>query len=202
MFEKYLLCLFKQYCDARGLDVNNVINIYSNNFVDWLDKNKALLDDYIDYLNALGFDYIFDDVIEVGKGKYDSLAQYGVNLVSPFAETVGKFNSRLVINKDISLIIKENEITIPKEHILLTHNPYFESEIFGWNLIHNLGNKNISIGMFGNLDDEDISRKVRLLESLAEQMMDDYSFDYDTSNGNYFCSLNSERYIKRKSLSK
>ena len=35
----------------------------------------------------------------------------------------------------------------------LTHNPYFESEILGWYSIHNFGEKNISIGMFGKLDD-------------------------------------------------
>ena len=56
--------------------------------------------------------------------------------------------------------------------------------------------------MFGKLEDENVSRKIKLLERLSKQMSDDYSLDYDTNDGNYFCSLNSKRYIKRKVLTK
>ena len=49
MFERYLLCLFKQYCDARGLDINNMNNMYSNDFVDWIVQNRSLLSTYMDY---------------------------------------------------------------------------------------------------------------------------------------------------------
>ena len=202
MFEKYLLCLFKQYCDARGLDINNMDNMYSNEFVDWIVQNKSLLGIYINYLNELGFDYPTDDVVEIGKGEYDSISHHGANVISSFAGTLGKNNSRLFVDRGIPLILKQNGIVIPKEHIILTHNPYFESEILGWYSIHNFGEKNISVGMFGKLDDEDTSKKVRLLEQLSKQMTDDYSFDYDTSDGNYFCSLNSKRYIKKKNLTK
>ena len=93
MFERYLLCLFKQYCDARGLDINNMNNMYSNDFVDWIVQNRSLLSTYMDYLNALGFDYPVDDVVEVGKGQYDSISRNGVNLISIFAGTVGQLNS-------------------------------------------------------------------------------------------------------------
>lgn len=202
MFEMYLLCLFKQYCDARGLDINNMNNMYSNKFVDWIVQNKYLLDNYMNYLYALGFDYSADDIIEIGKGEYDSISKNSINLISIFAGTLGKINSRLFVDRGIPLILGQNGITIPREQIILTHNPYFESEILGWYSIHNLGEKDISIGMFGKLDDEDTSRKIRLLEQLTKQMTDDYSFDYDTSDGNYFCSLNSKRYIKRKVLTK
>ena len=56
--------------------------------------------------------------------------------------------------------------------------------------------------MFGKLSDEDTKVKVELLKQLSKKMTDDYSFDYDTNNGNYFCSLNSKRYIKRRILTK
>lgn len=202
MFKKYLWCLFKQFCDAKGLDVTNANKMYSDDFVDWVVQNKFLLGNYMDYLHALGFDYLADDIVEVGKGQYDSISQHGISLVSPFAETTGRINSRLFVDKGIPLILQQNEIVIPREHIILTHNPYFESEILRWYSIHNFGENNISIGMFGKLEDEDTSRKVRLLEQLSKQMTDDYSFDYDTSDGNYFCSLNSKRNIKRKVLIK
>lgn len=202
MFERYLMCLFKQYCTAKGLDINNTSNMFSNDFVDWIVQNKSLLNSYMDYLTALGFDYPTDDVVEVGKGQYDSIAKSGFNLISIFAGTLGKNNSRLFVDRGMPLVMRNNGITIPSEHIILTHNPYFESDILGWYLIHNMGDKNISIGMFGNLSDEDTKIKVGLLEQLSKQMTDDYSLDYDTSNGNYYCSLNSKRYIKRKILTK
>ena len=204
MFIRYLLCLFKQYCDARGLDINNTNNMFSIEFVYWIDQNKSLLSNYIGYLYALGYDYPTDDILEIGKGEYDSISQlqHGINLISMFAETLGGINSKFFVDKGIPLILKQNEIVIPKEHVMLTHNPYFESEILGWDSIHNFGEKNISIGMFGRLKDEDALRKIKLLEQLSKQMTDDYSFDYDTNDGNYFCSLNSKRYIKRKVLTK
>lgn len=200
MREKYLLCLFKQYCEASGLDMNSVDNMYSKDFIDWVIQNKNLLDNYMDYLCALGFNYQANDVAEIGKGEYDSISQRGVTVISEFAKTLGRTNSRMFIDIGIPLIFRKSEIVIPKEHIILTHNPYFESEILGWNHIHNSGSKNISIGMFGKLEDEDTSKKIKILEQLSKQMSDDYSLDYDTSEGNYFCSLNSKRYIKRKTL--
>ena len=202
MFERYLLCLFKQYCDARGLDINNMNNMYSNDFVDWIVQNRSLLSTYMDYLNALGFDYPVDDVVEVGKGQYDSISRNGVNLISIFAGTVGQLNSRLFVDKGMPLVLRQSRIITPREHIILTHNPYFESEILSWYLIHNMGDKNIIVGMFGKLSDEDTKVKVELLKQLSKKMTDDYSFDYDTNNGNYFCSLNSKRYIKRRILTK
>jgi len=202
MFERYLLCLFKQYCDARGLDINNMNNMYSNDFVNWIVQNKSLLSIYMHYLNALGFDYPVDDVVEVGKGQYDSIFKQGVNLISIFAGTVGQLNSRLFVYRGMPLVLRQSKIITPREHIILTHNPYFESEILSWYLIHNMGDKNISVGMFGKLSDEDTKVKLELLKQLSKKITDDYSFDYDTYNGNYFCSLNSKRYIKRKSLIK
>lgn len=202
MFERYLLCLFKQYCYAKGLDINNTNYMYSNEFGDWIVQNKSLLNNYMGYLYTLGFDYLSDDIVEIGKGKYDSISKQGINLISIFAETLGKINSRLFVDRGIPLILNQNGIMIPEEHVILTHNPYFESEVLRWYSIHNFGEKNISIGMFGNLNDEDISRKVKLLEQLSKQMTDDYSFDYDTNDGNYFCSLNSKRNIQKRILTK
>ena len=202
MLEMYLLCLFKQYCDARGLDINNMNNMYSSDFSDWIVQNKSLLSNYIDYLNTLGFGYPVGDVVEVGKGKYDSLSQYGVNVISTFAETVGKTNSRLFVDRGMPFILRQGRIEISKEHIILTHNPYFESEVLGWYLIHNMGDKNISVGMFGKLGDVDTTRKVELLEKLSKQMTEDYSFDYDTDSNSYFCSLNSKRYVKKRILTR
>lgn len=202
MFKKYIWCLFKQFCEANGLDITNTNKIYSDEFADWIMRQKSLLNIYESYLKFLGFDSSVDDILEIGKGQYDSLSQQGIRVISPFAETMGKRNSTLYIDREIPLILHQNGIIIPMEHILMTYNPYFESDILNWNLIHNRGENNISIGMFGKLTDEDSERKVKVLENISKQMNEDFTFDLDTEDENYFCSLNSKRTIKRKILNK
>ena len=202
MGKKYLLCLFKQYCIARNLEMNEN-NFFSEDFYSWVAQNNRLLYEYFEYLGNIGFDYQNEDVIEIGKGRLDSLSKNGIKLISPFAETCGKSNSGLVvIGEGIPLIFKPNEAIVAKERILLTHNPYFESEILNWHLIHNRGDKNISIGMFGSLNDMDTYKKIDLLKKISKKMKDDHSLDFDTDNGNYFCTLNSKRKIKRKILTR
>ena len=200
MLQKYLWCLFKQFCDAKGLDVTNTSIMDSATFTEWVVQRQVLLFKYKGYLENLGFDYPIEDVLEIGKGQYDSLSSTGISIVSPFAETIGKSNSMLYVDKGIPLILQSSGIILPMEHTLLSYNPYFESEILNWYLIHNMGESNISIGMFGEIGDDDASRKVKLLQSLSKQMTDDYSFVYDTNEENYFCALNSQRNIKRKVL--
>jgi len=198
MMDEYLKCLFKQFCEAKGLNISNYYGMYSTNFVDWIENNRSLLNEYIDYLHYLGFDYASDDVVEVGKGKYDSLSNHGICVVSDFAETIGILNSRLFIDNGTTFVLRnDSNIIIPSQHILLTHNPYFEDDVLDWYLIHNNGDKNISIGMFGYIDDEDATKKIKVLEQISKQMTDDYSLNYDTCDGKYLCSLNSKRYIKK-----
>lgn len=192
MLDEYLLCLYKQYCEAKGIEPLPV-KVYPTQFLDWISENNYLLEDYMEYLHCLGFDYAKENTIEVGKGIFDSLKDHEIRLVSPFAETIGENNSRLMVVRGTPLILAKNEISIPNELTILTHNPYRISSIDGWNNVHNRGLKNISIGMFGRLNDENRKEKIGLLEDLAKTMTDDYSFNYDTNNGNYFVTLNSNR---------
>lgn len=202
MFKNYLICMHKQYCEAKGLDFTKTINIHSNEFVDWIVKNRLLLNKYIDYLDAIGMNYSSDEILEIGKGRFDSLVKYGVSMVSMSADTIGKTNSSLFIDRGNPLILRDDRIIIPTEQVLLTHNPYFRSDMRDWYLIHNKGYKNISIGMFGNIDDENRKIKILLLEQLSKQMTEDYTFDYDTGGGMYFCSLNSKRRVRERILTR
>lgn len=199
MMKKYILCLYKQYCNATGWDLGNS---YAPEFVNWVCQNKILLDKYYSYLQEIGFAYSVDDVVEVGKGRYDSLAEYGIPVISEFAETLGQMNVPFLINEGLPFIVRKGKREIPQEHVLLTHNPYLETELNNWPTIHNNGVKNISIGIFGKIIDENVREKLRLLEQLAKRMTGDYDFSYDIIDGNYFGSLNSKRHTKRLNLIK
>lgn len=193
----YLYCLFKQYCDAKGINPDCYDEVYKTEFHQWIYQNSYLLKTYLDYLLELGYPYLDGDTVEIGKGKHDSLSKYGMSIVSPFASTLGQKNSSFYVIEGLPLILGQNELTIPVEHTILTHNPYSTDRLSAWCQVHNKGNRNISIGMFGKIDDEDASKKIDTLSSLTRELNDDYTFMLDTYNGNYFCTLNSNRHVKK-----
>ena len=57
-----------------------------------------------------------------------------------------------------------------KTVIMVTHdNSILDNEmrIINWSRVHNLGDYDISIGMFGSIYDEDFSKKVKLIEEIT-----------------------------------
>ena len=51
-----------------------------------------------------------------------------------------------------------------------------------------------------DITDKNKDFKINILKSIYSDMNDDWSFDYDTDEGKYFCSLNSRRKVKKKIL--
>lgn len=202
MFNRYLLNLYKQYCDARGLVYNPLeIKYLSHDFLEWITINKLTSKEYKDYLLHLG--YIESKTIaEVSKGRYDSIASKDMVIISPYASTLQMPKKELFVINGIPLIEQAGRITIPEQQVLLTHNPYDEMRIIDWSNIHNLGDYDISIGMFGSIYDEDFSKKIRMIKEISKRMTEDYVIDYDTDKNKYFCSLNSKRKIKVKTLTR
>ena len=200
MFNRYLLNLYKQYCDARGLIFNPIdVKNFSYDFLEWITKNKLMTKEYGDYLCYLGH-LNFKTVAEVGKGRYDSIASLEMAVISPYASDLSK--KELFVIDGVPLIEKSGKIVLPQQQILVTHNPYEEMRIMNWSLIHNFGDYDISIGMFGSIYDEDFSKKIKLIENISKQMTEDFVLDYDTDKDKYFCSLNSNRKVKIKTLTR
>jgi hypothetical protein len=198
MLEKYISYLFKQYCDAKGLDISRVENVYSEDFMVWIKDNKELLEAYEEYLRICGINFEQEDLIEIGKGKYDSLMDHGVSIITPYASTMGKEYSRLMISEGTALEVRMYGISKIEGKVLLTHNPYFSHDVANWPMIHNRGINDISIGVFGSIQDEDYKKRIELLTKLSKKMTDDYVLNYDTCEDKYFCTLNSKRKVNRK----
>ena len=200
MFNRYLLNLYKQYCDARGV-IRNPFDgkDLSYDFLEWITTNKLMTKEYSDYLLYLGY-LESKTVAEVGKGRYDSIASQEIATISPYADTLELPKRELFIIVDVPLIEESGKIVLLNQQVLLTHNPYDEMRIMNWSRVHNMGNYDISIGMFGKVYDEDFSKKVKLIEEISKRMTEDHVLDYDTDKDKYFCSLNSKRKVKLKSL--
>lgn len=200
MLNKYLLCLYKQYCSAKGIDckIENYHEL-SFEFTKWIAQNKLLSKEYFDYLVHLGV-LSCKKVIEVDKGRYDSIAQEEIKVVSRHASSLGLENKELILIGGVPLIEESGKLIIPDTDILLTHNPYFSESLTNWWRIHNAGEYDISIGMYGSIYDEDFNEKIKLIEQLSSKMSDDHRVDYDTDQDRYFCTLNSTRNKKVKEL--
>ena len=198
MQNEYIWCLWKQFCETKGISMSSDINYLYNDFINWTKERKSLLYDYRYYLEVLGIDIEDNDSLEINKGKYDSLYERGVNIASIYGETMKKEKKVFMIDRSFPVLLTKNGLEIPKEKLLFTYNPYFDSEITSWYKIHNKKEKDISIGMFGNINDENAKRKILLLKEISNYMTNDYTYSFDTFNDNYFCSLNSKIYTKSK----
>lgn len=195
--EKYLIKLYKQYCDAYNIEFD-IKKINSTEFINWIIKNKKLSKKYKIYLTNIG--YISSKYkVEIGKGKYDSISDDDIEIISPYAETLGKQNSRLIIANGEPIIKRQNKLIIPNQELLLTHNPY-DDELSDWKDIHNNGIYDISVGVYGNIYDKNYKKKLYMIKELSRTMNDDFIIDYETDNDEYYCSIHSKRKVLSKVL--
>lgn len=176
----------------------------NDDFISWIAETHLLCYKYKDYLLNLGIleddSYLEtgNDYLEVGKGLYDSLSNRTTKRSSIFGETMHSPNTNFGLLEEQPIVIADRGIIIPKQKTIITHNPHVCYDISNWHRIHNYGVYDISVGMYGSVYDEDMIKKVKQIESLAEKMTDNYTLDFDTDKDNYFCSLNSKRKIIRR----
>lgn len=199
MKSKYILLLYKQYCDSIGKEYDYLNITKDNNFVMWLYSISKETIDYSIYLSYLGVDLFNKTAIELNKGKYDSFGKESVMVVSPFAETLECQNSEMIVIENTPLVITEKSIFTTDCDLFLTHNPLNNCNINDLILLHNTG-LNICIGVYGTTSDKDREEKLKMLRNLALESTNGIQFYYDTDNNNYYACIKSERKIKKKTL--
>lgn len=196
---EYIKALFKQFCDAKGITVPSPN--FKKAFTDWVVENYEVFLKYQEYLCYLDESIQYRNIMEIDKGEYDTLSRTWENVV-PISIYGNPKRQFLLQPKGHSEVIpfirtERNELLFPNTHIFLTHNPYNLADIQYWNKLHNQGEYNILIGMFGQKEDEDVNSKLNILSTLKDTMTDDCSLDYATDNGNYFAVLKSNRKVKK-----
>lgn len=202
ILNRYILNLYKQYCDAIGIicEPSNITNL-ADSFIEWVAQNKLLSNKYKEYLLSLGY-IEGKSLYEIGKGKYDSISSDKSRIISPYGETLGQENLDFFIIGNTPLIQRNKEIIVPDIDVFLTHNPFEEMHAENWFRMHNAGLNDISIGVYGSIYEDDFNKKIKFLEMLSSKMTEDHRIDFDTDKDKYFCTLNSERKIKRLILTK
>lgn len=202
MKSKYILLLYKQYCESVGKQYDKFNIITDTEFIIYLSLLTKRTIDYGNYLNYLGLCLTNDTTIELNKGKYDSLGKELVTIVSPFAETLDCQNSDLVVCDNNPIVIMGTSVfTADNCDLFITHNPIVRHSISDIALLHNIG-ANVCIGIHGKISDKDRDIKLKMLEDCATEMYDDIGFYYDTEGDNYYSCIKSERKIKKHILTK
>lgn len=210
---EHALYLYILYCNKFGYDpsmvanyiiensINNSNSLFNSDddFKKWVLINYNIRIACINHLEKMGIDLSSDSVIELYKGKLDSIMQNG-NVISPYATTMNKENSVLYKkNNKIYKISGNNVEELEEGKTYIIQNPYSVAHLLY--LLETLGNtnnrviicfwgslkdrcKNNSLSMMNDIIDflnikEEVKTKTKLEEKDGMYI---YSFDIDTKN--------------------
>lgn len=197
---EYLLLLYRQYCESVGKKVVfSNINTDLNNFIMWIKRNKNISNYFKTYIEYLGIELNSGFVVEANKGKYDTIMDNSIYMISPFASTFGGNDMKLYDHHGDVVIANDKFLYTPNEigiETIITQNPYSIYFIKGFKSLHEHG-KNICIGIYGDTYDSDRLDKEKIMQRLFDSM-DGVNLSYDTIEGKYLCALKSDRKVKKK----
>lgn len=197
MISNYLLLLYKQFCDSIGKKCCEYNILSDQDFAPWLLNLKEGTREYSAFLEYLGVLNNSYGLVELNKGKFDTLGIDEIAIVSPFAETMDLKTRSLFVSENIP-IIQSGPSLYDASNVdsFLTHNPYSRYYIGCMDQVHLLGN-NICLGVFGKKEDSDKILKLKELERFASLLDEQCEVYYDTNNDYYFGCVKSERKVKK-----
>ena len=202
--EKYLDKLLKQFMEARGIRHANVNSEeFVNEFCSWIKENKLVSWKFItllDYMNGQTYDSFS---VEIGKGMYDSLAECtSANIITPYSEGLENKTNGKVIKGELSAcgfghgpaMVTNGKLELIDSNInrFITHNPYTQSDIRNWEMLHNSG-KNIAVGVYGSIYDHDINKRLKQMKELKDKLLGEVSEEYGVIDDIYCYALSSKR---------
>lgn len=177
----YLESLMMQFMLATGrksIDIS--LDLFSKEFKEWIKRRQLDGKKYVALLECLGIEYMSLHTAEIGKGQYDSIVYKNgkTTIITPFSDEFKEMGSNLIIHDskvydkfNIMACCKNNsKILFPNITNIMTQNPYEISQIYKWAQIHNNGYSNITVGMYGDVQDEDRNEKIDALKILKEKL--------------------------------
>ena len=142
--------------------------------------------------------------VEIGKGFLDSVVvrRFSTSIASPYSNHITT-NVNFLIKDGVpyhSTKYGENKYSCvkfsSKDKIFMTQNPYKKDELNDWHELHNSGNYDIIVGVYGNLDDKDKDSKIEQIINVKNKLVDDeYITDQLISDDAYCYTLASKRKI-------
>jgi len=212
----YIHYLIDQYLNSIGTSIEN-IDLHSENFTSnfavWIKNNQLIGDKYIYFVDYMNVEPSHENnIVEVGKGKYDSIAlSLNLPIITQFDEGMKELSRSYVINKQffvpasgepcflegLNLVNVFLDINVER---FVTHNPYNINFISSWPTLHNKGH-NITIGVFGDIRDKDKESKIKMLKEIkSEMLLNGLKDEYATDGDMYFYAIASNRKVKSLKL--
>ncbi|MBE6160514.1 MAG: hypothetical protein E7157_05675 [Lactobacillales bacterium] len=195
---EYIQKLMQQFINSQGIkniDVNSIE--FKKEFVMWIDERKNISEGYIKLLEKLKVPYNTSEMVEIGKGKYDSIVLNNGSTIMLTPYLMEKGNNPLCLYrftvedmKPAVILNNGNIRNVPLKSIM-THNPYDESDICDWEKLFNHDSCNITIGIFGKHEDKDKKSKIKMLEDFKKELYLGSNMTGYESCGNYYYAITS-----------
>ena len=213
--EDYMKLLIEQFKAATGTkNVDEESQEFILEFADWVRSRMKISNQYIKLLEYMDLEKFKESsTIEVGKGCYDSIViPYQTTIVTPFTDNFEGVNyDRLIRIEGLAQVKGEPTITYstsanklvdvkipPQVRTLMTQNPYTKASIKDWNVIHNKGNADIIVGIYGSVYDKDANDKLRHIETFAKDLDDSIILDTAVENDCYSVIVASDKKTKKR----
>ena len=206
--EEYIINLEKQFFEATGMIADYKTGENFKELREWIKLRQMIGKEYLSFLNFMDLPFDSIDCAEVEKGKLDSIVlPFDTTIITPYSSFPNEANrvidGRFGILNYTPIVMHQDsmafDIINPSDiHTFMTQNIYNDSQITGWEDLHNSGNYNIICGAYGEIYDLDIKNKIARLKRLKRNLIgDDYKFLYEESRDRYFYVISSNRTIKR-----
>ena len=214
--KEYLYYLAMQYEKATGVKCKDLISVvYSKEFIDWLRKRRKMGEKYSNMLQEIGLLDLDDPyTVEVGKGFLDTLVKESSNaIITPYPKGFDIRIGKIIISPGFKVNygvptsvacddVTEKNITSNHQLTFMTQNPYTSAHIKNWEQLHNSGNSEIIVGVFGDIHDEDKEEKARQLEVLERKMQGSLAKMKETDGDTYLTVVASNPKLLLKKIYK
>lgn len=146
----------------------------------------------LDYRNFI-YNHLNTDVLELNKQDDDTIV-YGTTIktISPYKLPKEYVYKRGLININNGKLIVNNFI-VPNNYQLITQNPYDLSTIYN---LCELKDYDLLIGVYGNIKDDDLFRKLETIRSLKDYFEIfgvDSSIEEKSNNKEYYSYIYTKR---------
>lgn len=189
--------LFEQFIIARGYNKYVKESLFAGEeFYNWLREQRYYGEVYLKFIKEVAaLELNNKHTIELNKGKQDFLISEGT-LISPFAYTLNKPSSSLIIEDDNVLISEGEELySTAGYNMFVSHNAYRKMYADIIPELYNTG-CNICYGVFGKNSDKDKDDRISLLHTLAEECGDDVRLEYENSSSTYYGAIYNKGKVK------
>ena len=189
--------LFKQFCDAYGIDKPNLEDkTMVKVFFEWLKEEKRDNDKfYLNILDDLGINYENSRTIEVGKNACDSLVIPYRTIIAPKSgEGLEELGNREIVSNlrfhvNLPFLIQKGihvDHSIPCDvyDTFMTQNPYSFDEIAEWYKLP-YAYHNVIVGAYGDVNDAEKAAKRQMMYQFMEKLNPELSpemYEYDIND--------------------